>query len=125
MQDEPSALASLDAAIGHLRENVLPKLDQRGQFEMRVTMSALSLVRRTLALTPESDVAELGRLRALLGEDGDLAALNASLCARIRTATVDLKTAGLFQHLYATAVEKLAVDQPNYSAYKRAIAQES
>lgn len=125
MQDDPPPLAVLDAAIGHLRENVLPKLDQRGQFEMRVTMSALSLVRRTLALTPESDAAELKRLRDLLGEDGDLAGLNASLCARIRDGAVDLKTPGLFHHLYATAVEKLAVDQPNYSAYKRAVAQES
>ncbi|HVV34319.1 MAG TPA: DUF6285 domain-containing protein [Vitreimonas sp.] len=125
MQDDPSPLAVLDAAIGHLRENVLPKLDTRGQFEMRVTMSALSLVRRTLALTPESDAAEVLRLRELLGEGGDLASLNASLCARIRDGAVDLKTPGLFDHLYKTAVEKLAVDQPNYSAYKRAIAQES
>lgn len=124
MQDDPSPLATLDAAIAHLRDNVLPKLDQRGQFEMRVTMSALSLVRRTLALTPQSDAAELKRLRALLGEEGDLAALNASLCARIRDGAVDLKTPGLFDHLYATAIEKLAVDQPNYSAYKRATAQE-
>lgn len=125
MQDDPSPLATLDAAIGHLRENVLPKLDQRGQFEMRVTMSALSLVRRTLALTPASDAAELMRLRALLATNGDLAALNAELCARIRDGAADLKTPGLFDHLYATALEKLAVDQPNYSAYKRAIAQES
>lgn len=125
MQDDPSPLAVLDAAIGHLRENVLPKLDTRGQFEMRVTMSALSLVRRTLALTPESDAAEVLRLRELLGEGGDLASLNASLCARIRDGAVDLKTPSLFDHLYKTAVEKLAVDQPNYSAYKRAIAQES
>ena len=65
------------------------------------------------------------RLRELLGEGGDLASLNASLCARIRDGAVDLKTPGLFDHLYKTAVEKLAVDQPNYSAYKRAIAQES
>jgi hypothetical protein len=125
MQDDPSPIAVLDAAIGHLRDNVLPKLDTRGQFEMRVTMSALSLVRRTLALTSESDAAELARLRALLREEGDLTALNTSLCARIRDGAVDLRTPGLFDHLYATAVEKLAVDQPNYSAYKRAIAQES
>ena len=125
MQDDPSTLAVLDAAIGHLRENVLPKLDTRGQFEMRVTMSALSLVRRTLALTQQSDEAERLRLEELLGKTGDLATLNAALCARVREGAADLRTAGLFEHLYATAVEKLAVDQPNYSAYKRAIAQES
>jgi len=125
MQDEPAPLAVLDAAIGHLRDNVLGKLDARGQFEMRVTISALSLVRRTLALTPHSDAAELKRLRDLLGEEGDLASLNTSLCDRIRDGGVDLKTPGLFAHLYKTAVEKLAVDQPNYSAYKRALAQES
>jgi hypothetical protein len=125
MQDEPSAIAILDAAIGHLRENVLPKQDQRAQFEMRVTLNALSMVRRTLALTPASDAAEKARLEALLGETGDLAALNAKLCARIAEGALDQTDAALMQHLHATSIEKLAVDQPSYSAYKRALEQES
>ena len=121
MQDQPSAIAILDLAIGHLRENVLPGLDTRAKFEMRVTLNALQLVRRTLELTPESDARERARLEALLQEQGDLETLNRSLCQRIRSKEFDLSTPGLFDHLFATALEKLAVDQPSYAAYRRAV----
>jgi hypothetical protein len=87
---------------------------------MRVTLNALGLVQRTLALAPESDAAERARLSALLGEGGDLETLNRALCARIRSGGMDLSTPALATHLHATALEKLAVDQPGYSAYRRA-----
>jgi hypothetical protein len=121
MQDHPSALETLDVAISHLRDNVLPGLEGRAAFDLRVTLNALGLVRRTLALTPESDPAERARLSALLGEEGDLETLNRVLCARIRSGEMDLSTPALARHLRATALEKLAVDQPGYSAYRRAI----
>lgn len=121
MQDHPSALETLDVAVSHLRDSVLPALEGRAAFDMRVTLNALGLVRRTLSLTPESDTAERARLSALLGEDGDLETLNRALCARIRSGEMDLSTPALSAHLHATALEKLAVDQPGYSAYRRAI----
>lgn len=121
MQDHPSALAILDLAIAHLRDNVLPTLDTRAKFEMRVTLGALLLVRRTMELTPQSDAAEHVRLETLLGEVGELEALNRLLCERIRDGAVTLTTPGLAEHLRATALEKLAVDQPNYAAYQRAL----
>lgn len=121
MQDEPSAADILDGAISHLNDNVLPGLDARAKFEMRVTLSALALVRRTLALTLESDAAERARLEALLGTPGDLPTLNRLLCEKIRDGALTLESAGVAAHLRATAMEKLAVDQPNYGAYKRAL----
>lgn len=120
MQDHPSPAAILDLSIVHLRENVLPQLSGRAQFDMRVTLGALQLVRRQLMLSPESDAAELERLRALLGEEGDLAALNAALCEKIKSGALGAQSPGLMAHLCATALEKLAVDQPNYPAYRRA-----
>jgi hypothetical protein len=48
--------------------------------------------------------------------------LNRELCARIRAGACDLDTPGLGAHLRATALEKLAVDQPSYAAYRQAIA---
>jgi hypothetical protein len=120
MQDHPSAERILDMAIAHLRDAVAPKLEGRALFEMRVTLSALSLVRRTLELTGESDAAERTRLEALLGETGDLETLNRRLCELIRAGALDLDSPGLEAHLRATALEKLAVDQPSYSAYRRA-----
>lgn len=121
MQDQPAAGAILDIAIAHLRDNVAPLLDGRAKFEMRVALGALALVQRTLMLTPRSDPAERARLEALLGERGELEALNRQLCDRIRDGAISLDTPGLSAHLRATALEKLAVDQPTYSAYRRAI----
>lgn len=122
MQDEPSGLAILVNTIRHLRENVIPTLEGRALFEMRVTVSALELSRREMELKPASDAAEHTRLRALLKQDGDLYALNEALCAAIRDGAMDETTPGLIAHLRATAIEKLAVDQPTYSAYRRAMA---
>lgn len=120
MQDHPSTAAILDLAISHLRENVLPTLQGRAVFDMRVTLNALQLVRRSVALTPASDAAEHKRLVSMLGQDGDLEALNRLLCERIRTGALDAASPGLMEHLRATALEKLAVDQPSYSAYRKA-----
>lgn len=121
MQDHPSATAILDLAIAHLRDNVGPTLEARAKFEMRVTINALQLVRRTLELAPDSDARERERLQALLGETGDLETLNRKLCERLREGAMDLATPGLAQHLQATALEKLAIDQPTYSAYRQAL----
>jgi hypothetical protein len=108
-------------AIAHLRDAAAPKLEGRALFEMRVTLSALAVVRRTLELAGESDASERERLEALLGETGDLETLNRKLCEMIRAGALDLDSPGVEAHLRATALEKLAVDQPSYSAYRRAI----
>ena len=125
MQDNPTALQILDTVITHLRERLLPTLEGRAIWETRVTISALELVRREFNLKPASDAAELGRLSALLGETGALETLNERLCAAISGGVIDTSTPGLLEHLHATAIEKLAVDQPNYGAYKLAIASDT
>lgn len=124
MQDQPPPSAILAIAIAHLRDNVLPNLDARAKFDMRVTLNALQLVQRSLDLQPASDAAELARLKTLLGVEGGLEQLNRELCARIRSGAADLATAGLAAHLRATAMEKLAIDQPSYAAYRQALAQQ-
>ena len=122
MQDNPTALQILDTVITHLRERLLPTLEGRAIFEMRVTLSALELVRREFTLKPASDAAELDRLASLFGRTGDLCSLNELLCTAIGDGAMDISTPGLLDHLHRTAIEKLAVDQPGYAAYKLAIA---
>lgn len=121
MQDQPNPAELLPPILAFLREDVLPKLSGRDLYQMRVAINALDLVRRQLELAPASDAVELARLTALLGHDGTLEALNAELAERIAAGDLTLETPGLAEHLRATAMEKLAVDQPNYAAYQRAL----
>jgi len=41
------------------------------------------------------------------------------LADRIASGEADLNTPGLDDHLWQTTMGKLAVDQPNYAAYRR------
>lgn len=119
MQDPPSPAAILGLVIAQL--GAPGDADARGRFEMRVTLAALQLVRRAFLLAPASDAAEQRRLAALLGEAGECEALNRRLCARIQDGSLTLASLGLAQHLRATAMEKLAIDQPTYAAYQQAL----
>ena len=76
---------------------------------------------REAQLAPASDAAELDRLVALLGRTGSLAELNAELAARLSDGRMSLETPDLKAHLWATSMAKLAVDQPGYASYRRAL----
>jgi hypothetical protein len=100
---------------------IVPRLEGHDAFQMRVTVSALELIGRELKLAPTSDAAELSRLVVLLGHDGPLADLNGKLEQRITHGELDLSSPGLKQHLWASVMAKLAVDQPRYASYQRAL----
>jgi hypothetical protein len=120
---DPPEIAELVAAVrDFLERQALPKLEGHTAFHARVSANALAIVERQLRLGPEADAAEQKRLRALLGRDGSSDELNRELCARIRSGQIGLATPGLAEHLRATTLAKLAVDQPKYSGYLRALA---
>ena len=120
MHDKPSA-AQLIAAVRDFLERVAqPELSGHSAFHARVAANALAIVERELALAAEQDAAERARLRALLGGDAPLEAQNRVLCEEIRAGRKTLATPGLFEHLRATTLAKLAVDQPGYSGCRRA-----
>lgn len=122
MQDAPDPKEILDAVARLLRETVMPELTGHTAFLVRVAANAVDLVGRQIELQPGFDNAEHQRLRALLGRDGTLEELNRALCAAIEDHRMDLDTPGLADHLWLTMLAKLAVDQPKYSAYRRATA---
>jgi hypothetical protein len=122
MYDRPT-LTELVAAVRDFVERTAgPALEGHAAFHARVAANALAIVERQLQLAPEAEAAELARLRALLGHDGSLDQLNRELCARIRAGELGLATPGLAEHLRATTYAKLAVDQPKYASYVRALA---
>jgi hypothetical protein len=104
-----------------LERQAMPALEGRVAFHARVAANALAIVERELEQGSRETDRELARLRTLLGTDGDLDALNRELCRRLRSGEVSVETPGLLDHLRATTLAKLAVDQPHYSGYRRAL----
>jgi len=119
MQDEPTPTELIKAVADFLRTEIVPAIKGHNAFKLRVGINALDLVTRQLALEGPSDAAEAARLKALLGIDGSVMELNRALAEKIARGEVDLNTPGLKEHLWQTTMDKLAVDQPNYSSYKR------
>jgi hypothetical protein len=125
MQDEPRPDEILTAVAGFLKGAATRESGPHIAFQLRVCANAVEICQRQLTLAPAAEADELARLKALLGTDGDLADLNRELARRIRAGEMDLSTAGLMEHLWPTTLAKLAVDQPNYSGYRAALAERS
>jgi hypothetical protein len=119
MQDQPTPSELIQAVADFLRNDIAPAISGHNAFKLRVSINALDLVTRQLALEQQSDAAELAGLERLLGQQGSLAELNRTLGDRIAKGEIDLQTPGLADHLWQTTMDKLAVDQPNYASYRR------
>jgi len=119
MQDEPTPRELTKAVADFLRNDIAPLVSGHSAFKLRVAINALDLVTRQLTLEQGDNVEESARLAALLGTQGSLLDLNRSLAERIAAGELDLSTPGLAAHLWQTTMDKLAVDQPNYAAYRR------
>jgi Domain of unknown function (DUF6285) len=119
MQDEPTPSELIKAVADFLRNELTPAITGHNAFKLRVAINALDLVTRQLALAPGSDAAEAERLTKLLDKEGSLGELNRALADQIAKGEADLQTPGLAAHLWQTTMDKLAVDQPNYAAYRR------
>ncbi len=118
---DPPSLVELVRAVRHFLEGrALPALQGHRAFQARVAANALGIVERQLERGPDSEAAERERLRALLSRDGSLEELNRELCRRIRSGDLVPDSPGLFEHLRETTLAKLAVDQPQYTGYRRA-----
>ena len=124
MQDEPTPAELIKAVADFLRDELTPEISGHKAFKLRVSINALDLATRQLALQEGSDAAELARLSKLLGMQGPLGELNRVLADRIAKGELDLRTPGLAEHLWQTTMAKLAVDQPNYASYRRELGSE-
>lgn len=125
MQDEPTPVELTKAVADFLRSDITPLISGHQAFKLRVAINILDLVTRQLTQEEGSDAKEVERLRALLSLDGAVSELNRALAERIAKGEMDLATPGLAEHLWATTMEKLAVDQPNYASYKRELSRDS
>ncbi len=124
MQSFPTTTELLSAVREFLTDVAMPELSGRSRFHARVAANVLGIVQRELELGAAVTDREQGRLRALQGGDGTVEALNEELCDRIRSGELSAADAALTDHLWSTTLDKLAIDQPNYAAYKKAIQSE-
>lgn len=123
MQDQPTAIELVDIVAEFIRVHAMPQMTGHAAFHARVAANALDIVKRELQIAPKAENEEHARLVALLGRDGTLDELNRELCARIESCDLTLDTPGLKDHLWAITMTKLAIDQPNYSGYARALSE--
>ncbi len=100
-----------------LREDVRAATQGRNNFMALVASNSLDIVLRELHLGPAHVAAEHQRLVALLGRDDSLDALRRELSAGLQDHTIALDHPGLTEHLRATVVNQVAIDQPRYSGY--------
>lgn len=121
MQDLPTSLEIVGVVGDFLREQVLPSLEGRTKFHALVAANALDIVRRELETAPVANTAEHDRLSSLFKAEGSLDDLNNLLCEQIENGDVTLDTPGLKEHLWTSTLTKLAIDQPKYSAFKKAL----
>lgn len=95
-------------------EQIRPQLDPRNAFLARVAGNALATVERELTQGPAAEAEAVRLMAELLGHEGDFTALNAELCAAIRSGHMTVATPGLLPALQIMASAQLAIDQPSY-----------
>lgn len=127
MQDTPAPEQLIQAVATFLRSEAGPALARAGEpalaYQARVAANMLGIAVRQAELAPTAEADELTRLRTLLqASDADLATLNRRLADALADGTLGLATPGLADHLWRTTLTKLAVDQPRYAGYLRAMA---
>jgi hypothetical protein len=125
MQDPPSSIEFLDLVVEFLRTVAVSQLSGQHAFHARVAVNALQVVKRELQQGSQAHDAEHDSLRALLGADGSLDALNAQLARAIRSGELTLASPGVADHVWQTTLAKMAIDQPTYAPYRAELSQHS
>lgn len=111
-------LELVKAVQSFIETKAMPELKGHTAFHARVAANALGIVARELELGPKAANMEQTQLVALLGREGSLEDLNRDLCQHIRDGKIDIESEALRQHLELTTLDKVSIDQPNYSGLK-------
>jgi hypothetical protein len=123
--NRPTANELLEAVGGYLKSEVLPGLSGNAKYHLQVALNAVAILGREIASAAQFDDAERARLIALLKGSGTREELNRLLCLKIRDRDLSYRDPNLIDHLMQTATAKLAIDNPKYATYARALAAQS
>ena len=117
MNNPPSKEELIISIINYIENDVISELKGQKRFHAHVAKNSLNIILRQLSLEEENNSKEKKRLTEILKFDGDLKELNRILCEKINNDEIDIKDNDLIDHLYKTTMEKLSIDQLNYSGY--------
>lgn len=117
MNNPPSKEELIISIIDYIENDVISELKGQKRFHAHVAKNSLNIILRQLRLEKENNSKEKKRLEEILKIDGDLIELNRILCEKINNDEINIKDNNLIDHLYKTTMEKLSIDQPNYSGY--------
>lgn len=104
-----------------LRGDVMNQTQGRANFMARVASNSLDIVLRDLEVGDICRQQEHQRLRSLFSTESDLESLRWRLVKGLREGDIPLDHPGLAEHLRATVVNQIAIDQPVYSGFKTAL----
>jgi hypothetical protein len=118
LHDRPTAIELIDAARGALGDDVLPRLDGRAAFQMRVSLRALGMVRRELERHDEH-AAMHSRALASVGCSDER-----ELARAIREGRLDARERNVLAAVRAAVRAKLEVANPSYLTMTESLARE-
>ena len=112
----------LQSALALFDRDAEGPADARRVFLARVADNARALLERETAQGEAAESEERARLSELLGVEGDFTDLNHRLCQALRSGAMDPRAPALLAHLRATAIARIAIDQPGYSGLEALLA---
>lgn len=117
MNNPPSKEELIASIIEFIENDVIDELIGQKRFHAHVAKNSLQIVLRQLKVEEKNNQSEKSRLKEILKIDKDLNEMNKILCQKIDNEKIDINNNDLIDHLFKTTMEKLSIDQPNYSAY--------
>ena len=117
MNNPPSKEELIMSIIEFIENDAIDELIAQKRFHAHVAKNSLQIVLRQLKVEEKNNQSEKSRLKEILKIDKDLNEMNKILCQKIDNEEIDINNNDLIDHLFKTTMEKLSIDQPNYSAY--------
>ena len=117
MNNPPSREELITSIIEFIENDVIDELIGQKRFHAHVAKNSLQIVLRQLKVEEKNNQSEKSRLKEILKIDKDLNEMNKILCQKIDNEEIDINNNDLIDHLFKSTMEKLSIDQPNYSAY--------
>ena len=117
MNNPPSKEELITSIIEFFENDIIDELIGQKRFHAHVAKNSLQIVLRQLKVEEKNNQSEKSRLKEILKIDKDLNEMNKILCQKIDNEEIDINNNDLIDHLFKTTMEKLSIDQPNYSAY--------